>query len=97
MLALSHAEGPPPLVVGHESLHLLVVGEVVERSGDVTGLAVNIAARVMDLAAPGEVLLTRTLMDLTGGSGLDFEAAGSHELKGLPGVFELFRPTVDSG
>ncbi len=70
----------------------LHVGEIVERGDNVTGLAVNIAARVMDLAGPGEVLLTRTLMALTGGSGLGFAVAGRHTLKGPPGEFELFRP-----
>ncbi len=70
----------------------LHVGEVVQRGDDVTGLAVNIAARVMERAEAGEVLLTRTLMDLTGGSGIAFDPAGSHELKGIPGTFDLFRP-----
>jgi class 3 adenylate cyclase len=70
----------------------LHVGEVVQRGDDVTGLAINIAARVMEQAEAGEVLLTRTLMDLTGGSGIAFDPAGSHELKGIPGTFDLFRP-----
>ena len=70
----------------------LHVGEVVRRGDDVTGLAINIAARVMEQAAAGDLLLTRTLMDLTGGSGIGFAPAGSHELKGVPGVFDLFRP-----
>jgi pimeloyl-ACP methyl ester carboxylesterase/class 3 adenylate cyclase len=70
----------------------LHVGEVEERGDDVTGLAINIAARVMELAGSGDVLLTRTLMDLTGGSGLAFDPAGSHVLSGIPGEFDLFRP-----
>ena len=70
----------------------LHVGEIVQRGDDITGLAVNIAARVMDQAAAGEVLLTKTVMDLTGGSGIGFAAAGTHELKGVPGEFDLFRP-----
>jgi class 3 adenylate cyclase len=70
----------------------LHVGEIVQRDDDVTGLAINIAARVMDQAEAGEVLLTRTLMDLTGGSGIGFIPAGTHELKGIPGSFDLFRP-----
>ena len=70
----------------------LHVGEVVQRGDDVTGLAVYIAARVMEQAEAGEVLLTRTLMDLTGGSGIAFDPAGTHELKGIPGTFDLFRP-----
>ena len=61
----------------------LHVGEVVSRGEDVTGIAVNIAARVMEKAASGQVLVTRTLKDLTGGSELTFASVGDHELKGL--------------
>jgi len=70
----------------------LHVGEVVDRGGDVTGIAVNIASRVMDKAGAGEVLLTRTLKDLTGGSDMRFESAGDYELKGLSEPYQLFRP-----
>jgi hypothetical protein len=71
----------------------LHVGEVVNRGEDVTGIAVNIAARVMDKAGSGEVLTTRTLRDLTGGSDLAFVSRGKYELKGLSEHFELFSPT----
>ena len=57
-----------------------------------TGIAVNIASRVMDKAGAGEVLLTRTLKDLTGGSDMRFESAGDYELKGLSEPYQLFRP-----
>jgi class 3 adenylate cyclase/pimeloyl-ACP methyl ester carboxylesterase len=69
----------------------LHVGEVVTRGEDITGIAVNIAARVMDQASSGEVLMTRTLKDLTGGSQMVFESLGEFELKGLNEHFELFR------
>ncbi len=69
----------------------LHIGEIVVRGDDITGLAVNIAARVMDKAEPGEVLVTRTLMDLTGGSEIIFDPAGTYELKGVPGTFDVFR------
>ena len=69
----------------------LHVGEVVTRGQDITGIAVNIAARVMDQASAGEVLMTRTLKDLTGGSQMVFESLGEFELKGLNERFELFR------
>ena len=69
----------------------LHVGEVVTRGQDITGIAVNIAARVMDQASSGEVLMTRTLKDLTGGSQMVFESLGEFELKGLNENFELFR------
>jgi len=70
----------------------LHVGEVVSRGGDVTGIAVNIAARVMEKASAGEVLTTRTLKDLTGGSEIAFASRGEHALKGLNSQFELFSP-----
>ncbi|MCH9847154.1 MAG: adenylate/guanylate cyclase domain-containing protein [Burkholderiaceae bacterium] len=84
------------LVVALEEIGLpiragLHVGEVVDRGGDVTGIAVNIASRVMDKAGAGEVLLTRTLKDLTGGSDMRFESAGDYELKGLSEPYQLFR------
>ncbi len=72
----------------------LHVGEVVNRGDDVTGIAVNIAARVMDQAGSGEVLTTRTLRDLTGGSDMAFASRGEYELKGLSEHFELFSPTA---
>jgi class 3 adenylate cyclase len=50
---------------------------------------VNIGARVCALAAPGEVLVSRTVTDLVAGSGLEFEPRGEHELGGLPGTFAL--------
>lgn len=72
----------------------LHVGEVVKRGEDVTGIAVNIAARVMDKAQSGQALLTKTCKDLTGGSNIEFESVGKFVLKGLPDDFELFTPVV---
>jgi len=43
------------------------------------------------LAAPRELLVSSTVKDLTAGSGLEFESAGQHELKGIPGTWHLFR------
>jgi class 3 adenylate cyclase len=70
----------------------LHVGEVVNRGDDITGIAVNIAARVMDKAKSGQTLLTKTLKDLTGGSDIEFKSLGKFALKGLPEEFELFTP-----
>ena len=50
----------------------------------------HIAARVGALAAPGEVLVSRTVADLVVGSGLPFEDRGRVELPGVPGMWELF-------
>jgi class 3 adenylate cyclase len=66
-------------------------GEV-ELAGDrVRGLAVHIGARVAALAEAGEVLVSSTVRDLVAGSGLAFEDAGSHELKGVPDMWRLYR------
>jgi len=68
----------------------LHTGEV-ERVGDkIGGLAVNIGARVAALAAPSEVLVSQTVRDLMVGSGLTFADRGSHELRGVPGVWGLY-------
>jgi class 3 adenylate cyclase len=65
-------------------------GECVERGGDLAGIAVHIAARVLASAKPGEVLVSRTVTDLVAGSGLSFIDRGEHELKGVPGDWQLF-------
>jgi class 3 adenylate cyclase len=69
----------------------LHAGEVTLRGDDVSGLAVHIAERVCSSALADEILVTRTIVDLISGSGLQFEAAGDHTLKGVPGVWQLFR------
>ncbi len=68
----------------------LHTGEV-ERIGEkIGGLAVNIGARVAAQAAPSEVLVSQTVRDLMVGSDLTFVERGSHELKGLPGMWGLY-------
>jgi class 3 adenylate cyclase len=56
----------------------------------VTGIAVNIGARVAAAAGPGEVLVSGTVKDLVAGSGIEFEEKGVHELKGVPGEWRLY-------
>ena len=68
----------------------LHVGEVSRRPGSVAGITVHIGARVSALAAPGEVLVTRTVRDLVAGSGIAFEQRGEHELKGVPDSWALY-------
>ncbi len=50
----------------------------------------HIGQRVQALAAPGEVLVSRTVTDLVAGSGLEFDERGEHELKGVPGQWQLY-------
>lgn len=65
-------------------------GEVELRDGDVAGIGVHIGARIGAKASGGEVLVSRTVVDLVTGSGIQFADAGDHELKGVPGSWRLF-------
>ena len=66
-------------------------GEVeIRDDGDISGIAVHLASRIEGNAAPGEVLVSRTVTDLTFGTDLAFERRGDFELKGIPGMWELF-------
>ena len=58
---------------------------------DVTGVTVNVAARVAAIAGGSEILVSATVKDLTPGSGLVFEDAGEHDLKGVPDSWRLYR------
>ena len=69
----------------------LHTGECDIVDGKVSGLAVSIGARVAGLAGPSEVLISQTVKDLVAGSGLEFEDAGEHELKGVPDRWHLYR------
>lgn len=68
-------------------------GEVELRGDDIAGLGVNIAARIEALARPGEVLVSRTVTDLVVGSGIEFDNRGDHDLKGVPGRWQVFAAT----
>jgi class 3 adenylate cyclase len=66
-------------------------GEVETINGRMGGIAVHVGARVSALAGPSEVLVSQTVRDLVSGSGLNFEDAGEHDLKGVPGPWRLYR------
>jgi class 3 adenylate cyclase/pimeloyl-ACP methyl ester carboxylesterase len=68
-------------------------GEIERRGEDIAGIAVHIAARVGALAGAGEVLVSSSLPPLVVGSGLEFESRGEHELKGVPGTWQVLRAT----
>lgn len=57
---------------------------------ELAGVAVHIAARIMALADPGEILVSSTVKDLEVGSPYTFLERGSHELKGAPGSWSLY-------
>jgi class 3 adenylate cyclase len=66
-------------------------GEVVMSGDNVRGLAVHAAARIVDQARAGEVLVSSTTRDLAeGATGLTFESRGRFRLKGLNREYELF-------
>ena len=69
------------------------VGEVDERGEDVSGIAVNIAARIMDRAGKGEILVSESVRLATAGSGLAFDSSADVELKGIPGAWTVHRWT----
>jgi class 3 adenylate cyclase len=68
----------------------LHTGEIEIRPTDVVGIAVHTANRIAGLAEPSEILVSRTVVDLTAGSGLQFESRGEHQLKGVPGTWPTF-------
>ncbi len=69
----------------------LHVGEISALRENISGLAVNIAARVMGEAAPGEILASRTVRDLLTGAPTSFEDAGMHTLRGIEEPWQLYR------
>jgi class 3 adenylate cyclase len=66
-------------------------GECEVIDGKVGGISVSIGARVASSAGPSEVLVSQTVKDLVAGSGLSFQDAGEHELKGVPDRWRLYR------
>ena len=68
----------------------LHTGEVEIADGNVRGIAVHIGSRVSGLAAPGEVLVSRTVADLVAGSGIALAERGEHALKGVPGRWLVY-------
>jgi class 3 adenylate cyclase/pimeloyl-ACP methyl ester carboxylesterase len=69
-------------------------GECERRGEEWSGMAVHTGARIGALAGAGEVLTSRTVRDLSAGSGLGFESLGPQRLKGLPEDVEVYRVTT---
>ena len=84
--AITEAMGPLHIKV-RAGLH---TGEVERTESDVLGIAVHLAARIMDTARAGDVMISRTVKDLVAGSGIDFDDAGEHALKGIGEKWQLF-------
>jgi class 3 adenylate cyclase len=65
-------------------------GEIGTAGGKASGIAVNVAARIVSLAEPSQILVSQTVKDLVAGSGLRFHDRGSHALKGVEGEWHLY-------
>jgi adenylate cyclase len=63
---------------------------VIFQEGDYFGRTVNIAARIAEYARPGEVLVTREVVDAADGASVTFSDVGPVELKGMSGALHLF-------
>jgi len=85
-LALEQAVAPLGLQV-RAGVH---TGEIERRDGDVAGIAVHIGARLGSLAGANEVFVSNTVKDLTVGSDLVYADRGHHELKGVPGDWQVW-------
>jgi class 3 adenylate cyclase len=68
----------------------LHTGEVELRGTDIAGIGAHIAARVLEAAQPGELLVSAAVPMLVAGSGIEFQDKGEHELKGVQGAWRLF-------
>ena len=87
----AHASAEAVRELGIEIRAGVHTGEVELEGDDVRGIAVHIGARVAALAGRSEILVSSTVKDLVAGSGLVFEDAGEHELKGVPDRWHLYR------
>ena len=80
--------------LGIETRAAVHIGECEVIDGKPGGIAVTIGARILGTAGPREVVVSGTVKDLVAGSGLAFDDAGEHELKGIPGRWHLYRATA---
>ena len=88
--ALRDAAGSHDLAV-RAGIH---TAEIHVRGDDISGVGVDIAARVAAAAKPGEVWVSRTVTDLVAGTGLRFEPRGEHALEGIDEPWHVFAALV---
>jgi len=72
------------------------VGDVDRRGDDVSGLAVNIASRVMSKGGAGEIVVTASVVAAVAGQAVAFEPLDTCDLKGVPGTWQLFRVAAET-
>ncbi len=78
---------------GRTGIH---VGEIEQRHDDIGGIAVHLAARVMDVARPGQIIVTSTVAESSTGGAFKFTDCGMHSLKGLEQPRHLLAVDIDS-
>ncbi|HEV8087092.1 MAG TPA: adenylate/guanylate cyclase domain-containing protein [Actinomycetota bacterium] len=83
------AAGLPPVHVG------MSCGPVLFQEGDYFGQTVNLSARIADYARPGEVLVTRSVVDASDEADIGFREIGPVDLKGVAGSTELLLAHLD--
>jgi class 3 adenylate cyclase len=71
-------------------------GEVDRRGSTADGIAMHIGRRVCECAEPGQILVSSTVHGLLVGSAIPFQRAGTRELRGLDGSWELYEPLRDA-
>jgi hypothetical protein len=76
--------------VGLDARAGLHSGECDSAGDDIGGIAVQIARGVVDLARPGEVLVSQTVRDLVTGSAITFNGRGCRVLDAIPGKWHLY-------
>ena len=68
-------------------------GECEQRGDDISGIAVNVAARILDATQGGDCQVSATVKALITGSDITLAQTGTHQFKGVPGEWELFAVT----
>ena len=71
------------------------VGSALRRGDDLIGHDVNVASRITDLAAAGEVLVSESARDSANGGGVLFRSLGPVFVRGIPTPLRLFRAELD--
>jgi class 3 adenylate cyclase len=66
------------------------VADIDRRGDDISGVGAVIAARILNLAAPGEILVSTAAVSAATGEPIQFEPRGEHHLKGIPGTWPIF-------
>lgn len=72
----------------------LHTGECQRCGNNLSGIAVHLASRLLDHAATGDVMVSRTVKDLVVGSGVAFEERGEANLRDVPGSWQLYAASV---